>query len=203
LNRWSRSNAGIWSALRSEAKNVATGPLRVLDLATGSGDLPARLACQARREKVELSLAGCDLSTTAIELAKHRAEKNNVNVELFQRDVVRQPIPNGYHVVIASLFLHHLTESEAVQLLRKMALAAVRLVLVNDLNRSPFNLGLVTMASRILTRSSIVRHDGPASVRAAFTMAEARQLAARAGLVDADVQPQFPCRWLLAWRKPA
>ena len=84
-----------------------------------------------------------------------------------------------------------------------MADAAERLVLVNDLNRSRFNLGLVTTASRLLTRSRIVHHDGPASVRAAFTMAEALQLAVQAGLANAEVAPQFPCRWLLKWRKPA
>ncbi|CAN5544324.1 class I SAM-dependent methyltransferase [soil metagenome] len=203
LNRWSRSDAGLWSLLQPEAKQVAPGALRILDLATGSGDLPVRLACRARRARVNLALAGCDVSLNAIEIARQQAKKRGVNVEFFQRDVIHQELPAGYDVIITSLFLHHLTEPDAIQLLRRMADFAERLVIVNDLNRGWFNLGLVTIASRVLSRSFVVHHDGPASVRAAFTRAEAQQLAARAGLINAEVVSQTPCRWLLSWRKPA
>lgn len=203
LNLWSRSNAGLWSALQAEAKQVAPHPLRVLDLATGSGEGPIRLACRARFAKVNLVLAGCDFSPTAIEIAKQHAKENGVDVEFFQRDVVLHGVPDGYDVIITSLFLHHLTEPNAIQLLRNMAESAERLVLVNDLNRSWFSLGLVTIASRFLSRSFVVHHDGPASVRAAFTRAEVYQLSTQAGLVNADISSQFPCRWLLSWRKLA
>lgn len=201
LNRWSRSDAGLWAVLRSEAKQ-ATNSLRVLDVATGSGDLPVRLACRARRAKLNISLSACDISPTALEMAKRNAMKKGVAIEFFQQDAVQQQFPEGYDVIITSLFLHHLAELDAIQLLQKMA-ATSRLILVNDLNRSRFNLGLVAVASRVLSRSRVVHHDGPASVRAAFTVAEARHLAVRAGLTDAKVVPQFPCRWLLTWRKPA
>ena len=202
LNFWSRSYAGLWSALRDEAKRVAPRPLRVLDVATGSGDIPIHLAHRARRAGVHLSLAACDISATALETAQRRAEMNKVALELFQCDVVKEPIPQGYDAVITSLFLHHLSEPSALGLLQSMATAASRLVLVNDLQRGRLNLGLVTLASRLLSRSPIVHFDGPASVRAAFTIPEAKALAAKAGLINAVVVPHFPCRWLLTWRKP-
>jgi len=202
LNFWSRSYAGLWSALRDEARRVAPQTLRVLDVATGSGDTPIHLAHRARRDGVRLSLAACDISATALETAQRRAAKNNVALELFQCDVVKEPIPQGYDAVITSLFLHHLSEPAALGLLQSMAASAARLVLVNDLQRSRLNLAMVTVASRLLSRSPVVHFDGPASVRAAFTIPEAKALAARAGLSDAVVVPHFPCRWLLTWRKP-
>ena len=55
---------------------------------------------------------------------------------------------------------------------------------------------------RLLTRSPIVRVDGPLSVAAAFTFDEARSLATRAGLAGAAVSGYFPERFLLVWRKP-
>jgi hypothetical protein len=76
-------------------------------------------------------------------------------------------------------------------------------VLVNDLSRGSVNYFLVRLACRVLSRSPVVRFDGPASVRGAFTPDEARHLADRAGLVGATVTRKFPCRFLLAWRKPA
>jgi hypothetical protein len=84
-----------------------------------------------------------------------------------------------------------------------MGRAAGKLVLVNDLSRGTLNYVLVHIACRILSRSPVVRFDGPASVRAAFTPDEARRLADAAGLAGATVTPKFPCRFLLVWRKSA
>jgi 2-polyprenyl-3-methyl-5-hydroxy-6-metoxy-1,4-benzoquinol methylase len=189
--------------LRREARHMAPHPVRVLDLATGAGDVPIRLARWASREKLTLECSGCDISPTALDIAGRRAAENSVRIALFQHDVVKDGIPVGYDVVIASLFLHHLSEFEAVGLLRRMSVTANRMLLVNDLRRTRINLGLVTLATRCLSRSRIVQHDGPASVRAAFTIDEARQLAVHAGLTNAIVTARFPCRWLLVWRKPA
>lgn len=203
LNRWSWGDAGLWEVLSREASQVAPRKLRVLDLATGSADLPIRLAQRAARRKIAMHLAGCDISPTALEIATKNAARNGVTIDLFSHDVVSRPIPSGYDVLITSLFLHHLTDGDAVRLLRRMAEATARTVVVNDLCRGRFNLGLVKIASRILSRSYVVHHDGPASVRAAFTIAEAGELARQAGLTDAVIVPKFPCRWLLTWRKPA
>ena len=71
-------------------------------------------------------------------------------------------------------------------------------MLVNDLARSRFGFVGVWLASRFLTRSPVVRFDGPASVRSAFTRAEALALAERAGLTGATAQRSFPARFLLS-----
>ena len=55
---------------------------------------------------------------------------------------------------------------------------------------------------RLLTTSRVVWTDASLSVRAAFTVAELRRLALAAGLRDAVVRRHFPCRMLLAWRRP-
>src|SRR5204862_714569 len=94
----------------------------------------------------------------------------------------KEPLPGRYDAVICSLFLHHLDEPEAVTLLRKAADAADRAVLINDLRRSTLGLWLAQAGSRLLTTSRVVHVDGPRSVRAAFTLAEAAALARQAGL---------------------
>ena len=105
-------------------------------------------------------------------------------------------------MVSCSLFLHHLDNDSVVSLLANMEAAARRLVLVNDLSRSRFNFVGVWLATRLLTRSRIVRFDGPASVRSAFTPAEAIALAARAGLHRAIVQTALSrAGFLLAWER--
>jgi 2-polyprenyl-3-methyl-5-hydroxy-6-metoxy-1,4-benzoquinol methylase len=201
LNRWSGGDVGLWRHLLAEARRVSPRPLRVLDVATGSGDLPIRLARRARAARVPLQFSACDCSPTALEVAAAAAKAAGVEVECFRLDALVDAIPTGYDVITVSLFLHHLRDDQIVALLAKLAAATERLVLVNDLVRSWWNYGAVTLATRLLSRSAVVHFDGPTSVLAAFTRAELVSLASRAGLATATVHSHFPARWLMVWRK--
>ena len=83
-----------------------------------------------------------------------------------------------------------------------MGAAAGRAVLVDDLVRGRRGFALAWAGCRLLSGSRVVHHDGPVSVAAAFTPAEAIDLARRAGLDGATVTRHWPERFLLAWRRP-
>jgi 2-polyprenyl-3-methyl-5-hydroxy-6-metoxy-1,4-benzoquinol methylase len=197
LNRWSRAAAAFWPTLRRLA--LGGKPVRLLDVATGSGDVPLTLARWAKAAGFEVEVHGCDVSDTALSVARSRAV--GVNATFFRHDAVADPLPGGFDLVTCSLFLHHLPVAEVVTVLRHMADAG-RAVVVSDLARGRLNFVLVWLASHTLTRSRVVRFDGPVSVRAAFTPAEVRQLAEEAGLGGATVQRLWPCRMLLTWGGP-
>jgi len=196
LNRVSDSAGVLWPSIAKLARE-RNHPLRVLDVATGSGDVPRKLLTRAARAGVTLDVSGCDLSPTAVA----EAQREPSAARFFVHDALRDRLPTGFDVVTSSLFLHHLSEDEAVALLTNMEGAAGRLVLVNDLSRSRFSYCAVWAACRLLTRSAVVWFDGPASVRSAFTPAEALALAERAGLSGATVRSRFPCRFLLSWSR--
>lgn len=145
------------------------------------------------RASKSVDFAGCDLSPTAVRITG--------NSQVFLQNAVTTPLPGTYDVVMTSLFLHHLPEEDAVTVLRRMKAAAARRVIVCDLARSRLNRLLVSIACHALSRSPIVYFDGPASVRSAFTRAEAHQLAAAAGMESAAVAPLYPCRWLMTWKR--
>src|SRR5262249_52402604 len=150
--------------------------LRLLDVATGAGDVPVRLWKRARRAGYGWQVSGCDLSPVAVAYARGRAASAGADVHFFVHDVLgNEPLPPA-DAVTCSLFLHHLDEAQAVALLRRLAEAAP-LVLVNDLERSLGGLALAHVATRLLTTSEVVHADGPRSVEGAFTAAEARALA--------------------------
>jgi SAM-dependent methyltransferase len=202
INFWSRSASILWPPLAALAREHGGRPVRVLDVATGAGDVPLRLWQRARRAGLGLELEGCDVSATAVDHARGRAAKQQEAVRFFVRDALSEPLPAGYDAVVSSLFLHHLSEEQAADLLRRMAEAAGRLVLVSDLARSRTGWLLAYAGGRLLSRSAIVHTDGPRSVEAAFTPAEALALAERAGLTGARAQRRWPCRFLLSWRRP-
>ena len=202
VNWFSRSAAIFWPALRQLAREQQPQPLRVLDVACGGGDVTVSLAKRARRAGVAIQMAGCDKSDTALQIAHRRATEANESVEFFRHDVLRQPVPARFEVVMCSLFLHHLDETDAVAVLRSMVAAAGRAVLINDLIRSRSGYLLACFGARLLTRSHVVHVDGPLSVAGAFTPSEAMQLCEQAGLTGSTLTRHWPQRFLLSWRKP-
>ncbi|HJZ91733.1 MAG TPA: methyltransferase domain-containing protein [Gemmataceae bacterium] len=205
INWISASSLMLWPPIRRlcrERLQAGDGrPVRVLDVASGGGDIAIRMWRRARRKGIALEVAGCDFSPFALEHARKRAAARRADVSFFTRDVIAEPIPAGYDVVTCSLFLHHLDEADAVSVLAKMRDAAGQMVLVNDLNRSKAGWLAAYFGSRALTRSPVVHVDALLSVEAAFTPAEALELARRAGMAEAEVRSRFPFRYLLSWRR--
>lgn len=197
INRWSASAGILWPSLRQLARQ-SSAPLRILDVATGGGDIPIRLWDKARRAGVRLELSACDISETALEHARQSAAKVEAKVEFFQCNILEQPLRQKYDVVISSLFLHHLEEDQAVDFLRRVSEAAEKRVLINDLRRCLRGWLLAQAGSRLLTTSPVVHVDGPLSVRAAFTIPEVKALAQRAGWENIRIRQKWPFRFLLS-----
>jgi hypothetical protein len=202
INRWSRSTDILWPAIKAVARTAGTSPVTLLDVATGAGDIPIGIWHRAQRAGLALCLAGCDQSPQTVEYARRRAIQAGADVCFFEQDVIAGGIPGEYDIVTSSLFLHHLDEKRAIELLGRMAGAARRLVLVNDLVRGRTGFLLAWLGARLLTSSKVVHVDAPRSVEGAFTPIEARSLADHAGLTGATVRRKWPCRFLLSWERP-
>ena len=203
INFFSRSAGILWRPLAQLSGEL--GPLRILDVATGAGDVPVRLWRKATRAGLSWQITGFDVSPHAVEYARRRASQAGADVSFFRHDVLDgQPLP-PCDAVICSLFLHHLEEADAVRLMRNLARpedpGGPSLVLINDLDRSLGGLLLARVGTRLLSASSVVHTDGPRSVEGAFTRDEARGLAERAGLAGVTLHRRWPCRWLLSWRR--
>jgi hypothetical protein len=200
INAWCRVASTLWPAIRDLARS--RGAVRLLDVATGGGDIPLRLWHRAHRAGLKLQVEGCDVSPAAIEYAQAQARQQQAAVQFFRHDVLESDIPAGYDIITCTLWLHHLNEAQATDLLRRMAGAAGQLLLVNDLLRGRTGLLLAYLGTRLLSRSAVVHSDGPQSVMAAFTLPEVQQLARQAGLEGASLARRWPCRFLLTWRRP-
>lgn len=202
INQVSRSGAVLWPALRRLASEQ-TRPLRVFDVACGGGDVVVSLSRRARRAGVDIQIDGCDISDRAVRHAAQFAGQCSPASHWFvQRDALRDELPADYDVMTCSLFLHHLSEHDAVTLLKRMAAACRQAVLISDLRRTQVGYFLAVAGCRLLTRSPVVHVDGPLSVRAAWQDREVKSLARRAGMSAAALTRHWPQRFLLSWRKP-
>ena len=205
LNQWSHSHRLLWPGVAEHARavNAAGRALRVVDVATGSADAPIAMDAWARRADLRIEWMLCDRSAHALEVAASRARAAGVDATTAEADAVGGALPCEGDVTICSMFLHHCDPDDATRVLAHMAAAAVRAVGVTDLDRTQAGLALAWLGSRALSRSYIVHHDAPASVRAAFARAEVAALARDAGLEGATVRRAWPERWTLWWRRPS
>lgn len=203
VNRVSGVAARVWKdVLRLSRERGIRGrdePLRLLDVACGGGDVMVDVARRARSADVPLEVHGCDVSRLALEHARRGAARWGLAANFIERDVLSEGLPGGYDLVCSSLFHHHLSHEEAVDLLRGMA-AAGDCVLVQDLLRGTVGYVLAWSGLRLLSRSEVARVDGPLSVRAAFSLPEVRTMAAEAGLAGAVTHRGWPERFILRWR---
>lgn len=177
-------------------------PVRMLDLACGGGQIVQGLHHWSQSRRLTWRIDGCDISPTAIQFARTTADREGTRCRYFESDVLRQPIPAGYDILLSSLFLHHLTESEAVLFFSKLADSAQTGFVVVDLERRAAGLLLAHVATRFLTTSPVVHTDGPRSVRRAFSLGEVVRLAKSAGLRGVRLQRCWPFRWTMSWRRP-
>jgi 2-polyprenyl-3-methyl-5-hydroxy-6-metoxy-1,4-benzoquinol methylase len=200
LNAASGSVIHMWNEIRAFLADGMS--ISLLDVASGSGDIPIALSKLAAIKGLKLQVSGSDISQRAVESCAQRAQRSGVDAHFFVLNALDGQISAKFDVVTTSLFTHHLDPPDVVRLLRAMSQAARKLVIVNDLERSWWNLVQVTIATRLLSASPVVHYDGPTSVRAAYTVDEFQDMARRAGLSGCLVERRFPCRLMLIWSPP-
>jgi ubiquinone/menaquinone biosynthesis C-methylase UbiE len=94
----------------------------------------------------------------------------------------------GVDVAVTVLTLHHLSPDEAATMLAEMRAAARAAIVVNDLLRSRLTWCAVWLTTRLFARHPFARHDGPLSLRRAYSVAELHVLADKAGLTRVSVR---------------
>ena len=83
----------------ADAKNLDQSEIQILDIGTGSGCIAISLAKHLPNAKV----AAIDISEGALEIAKKNAEKNKVNVEFLQQDIlVAETLPSKYDIIVSN-----------------------------------------------------------------------------------------------------
>jgi ubiquinone/menaquinone biosynthesis C-methylase UbiE len=163
INDWFGGTQTTIDLLRQVASEADCRQLSVLEVGSGTGDVP--LAAQRA-----LSRGGIDLHITLLDRRWSHLPINGVAA--VSGDALNLPFRDEtFDVVSCSLFAHHLEPTELQRFAGEALRVCRRAVLINDLIRSRLHLALV-YAGLPLLRSPITWHDAPASVRRAYTRNE-------------------------------
>ena len=171
--------------------------VRILDLGTGSADIPRAILRWADGRGFDIQIVGVDLHpVTALAAASPRDQR----LQIVQADVADLPFgPGTFDYCLTSMFLHHLGDEQVIDVMKTMNRLSRRGVLIADLLRDPLAYRWIQLFSAFST--PMVRHDGPASIAQAFTKAEILHLRDRGGLMFARYHHHAGYRFILAGEK--
>ncbi len=199
INRWFGGTTAIRRPIEAALEGRSPGELRLLDVGTGAGDIPAALARRLRAGDWRPRFVLADNHGTTLRLARDRVRnaREALTPRFVRLDAPRLPFADdGVDIGLSATMLHHLETEAAAEFLREIDRVSRMGWVVSDLRRGvPLRVAFGVLATTLLWRNPTARMDGRASIRRAFTAAEIRTLLDRAGLQRAVVR-WGPIRWV-------
>ena len=152
---------------------------RILDLATGSGDIPRLVIDLARKNGVTADLDAVEQQASTLEIARSLSA-DYPEINFVQGDILTFEA-EPYDLVLCTLALHHFSEDSAVRILQRCRALSKRYVLVSDLERGFVATIGVRLLTALIFREPMTKVDARLSAERAFSFEEFGSLARRAG----------------------
>jgi len=181
------------------ARNWTPGrQIRLIDLATGSADIPRAILRWADRKGFDVRIVAVDRHpVTASAAALATADPR---LQVVRADVFDLPFPPGsFDYALTAMFLHHLDEPQIADVLRTMDALAVRGIIVADLLRHYRAYAWITLFTALA--NPMVRHDAKISVAQALSRQEVLRLRDQAAITYVRYYEHFGHRFVLAGEK--
>jgi SAM-dependent methyltransferase len=194
LNRYLRGSQSVLMALQRALMGAPMKHFSLLDVGTGSADIPAGILAWARRRGVGAKIVGLEAKALTARIAANQTCQF-AEITVVRGDAGAAPfLPQTFDFVVASQFLHHFSEAKMLELLQHWAKLARKAIVVSDLVRHPAAYQGIRLLTRLATRNIMTRKDAPLSVRRALTVDEWQALFQRAALGPVEVFSVFPYR---------
>jgi 2-polyprenyl-3-methyl-5-hydroxy-6-metoxy-1,4-benzoquinol methylase len=173
------------------ARHQTNTPLRILDIGSGSCDIPLAVSQWARANDIPLHFTCLEMSNHAIDIARDQIVRaGNPAVQLLQEDVFTHQPAEPYDCAVSSMCFHHFDNAQILTLLKRLRRFVIRSVLINDLRRS-FRASLAARLLLACTQEG-VRHDALLSIERGFKVSELSALLRQLDNVKVSVKP---VRW--------
>jgi ubiquinone/menaquinone biosynthesis C-methylase UbiE len=189
VNRWFGGTRAVTSPLWRMAKRLQRGEtMKVLDIGTGSADIPLALVRQARWRRRKVQVTALDNHADVLRVARE-ATAGVSAIQVEPGDALDLPYPrNAFHFATCSLTFHHLGLDGCIRAMREMDRVSSHGWIVNDGERTWPNLLLLHFLAPYFTKNPLTLHDATRSILRAYTRDEYRALADAAGFPDARVE---------------
>jgi 2-polyprenyl-3-methyl-5-hydroxy-6-metoxy-1,4-benzoquinol methylase len=181
VNHYLGNGRAVVKNLAALAAETADEGFTVLDVATGSADIPIAIVKWARQAGIRVGITAVDLDPISIGIARKRCE-SYPEITLAVADGFALPFANQrFDYVLCSKTAHHFTDEKVSRMIKEFSRVARRGYIIVDLRRSRIAYILIFLLTRLFSRNRLSRSDGPLSVLKSFTPGELGALASRSG----------------------
>ena len=178
LNRWFGSYRLVLGFIRRWIKPGAR--LRIVDLATGSGDIPRLIINHSRAIGALVEIDAVDRQSATVDIARELSA-GYPEISYIDADILEWKPAAAHDIALCTLTLHHFSNEDAVKVLRRCSEVATKFVLVSDLRRGFFLKAGVYILTAFVFREPMTRYDARLSAARAFSFKEFDKLARQAG----------------------
>jgi 2-polyprenyl-3-methyl-5-hydroxy-6-metoxy-1,4-benzoquinol methylase len=169
----------------------------IIDIGCGGGDAMKEIAHWAERHEYKVNIIGVDMNADCIEFTKQACKQypNISGVVMDYRDYLKTN--NNVDIIHCSLFCHHLTNDQLIELFIHMNRYTKSGAVINDLQRHWLAYYSIKFLTRVFNGSSLVKNDAPISVLRGFRKAELENVIQSAGIKDVTVEWKWAFRYLI------
>ena len=172
----------------------------VCEIGCGGGDNLNAINGYCIKNGIEVSFTGVDINKDCIDFAKQHCKSENVH--FIVSDYKEIQFENGHpDIIFSSLFCHHFTDKELVEMLIWMQNHSTLGFFINDLHRHPLAYHFIKIATRLFSKSYLVKNDAPLSVLRSFKKRDWERLLKAAGLKDYSIEWKWAFRYLVTNHK--
>jgi 2-polyprenyl-3-methyl-5-hydroxy-6-metoxy-1,4-benzoquinol methylase len=199
INKWLGGNAVTLNGLDSLLSRCAA-PVKIADLGCGGGDMLMLIADKLRRKKFAAQLTGIDANANIVAYAeKNTAAYSEINfqaADIFSDEFRKQK----FDLVFATLFFHHFTREQLIDLFEHLHKNTRCGIVVNDLHRHALAYYSIKWLTKLFSKSPMVVNDAPLSVHRGFTRDELVEIVKSAGISSYSLKWRWAFRWQLIIR---
>lgn len=167
----------------------------ICEIGCGGGDNLNALAHFCKKNKIEAQFTGIDMNAECIAFAEKKSQIKNIQFIVSDYKLVN--FDNKPDIIFSSLFCHHFTDDELVEMLKWMKYHATAGFFINDLHRNLLAYHFIKSATNFFSKSYLVKNDAPLSVLRGFRKNEWQKIFARAQISDYTIQWKWAFRYLI------
>ena len=197
INRWLGGNEVTNRGLNAVVARFPQANYSLVDLGCGGGDMLAVMQGWAQKKNLSLQLTGTDANANIIELAKerqrHLPELHWQVANVFDPEFLKEQVD----IATCTLFTHHFTDEELVELFQGLRKKVRLAIVINDLHRHPLAYYSIKWLTGWFSKSPMVQHDAALSVLRSFKKKDWDAILKQAGLPEYSIRWRWAFRWQL------
>jgi len=187
--------AGLKKILRFHASKTDSPEILICEIGCGGGDNLKAIASWCTKNNIQASYIGIDINADCIQVANSACD--GLRAKFILSDYKQVDFSKKPAIIFSSLFCHHFTNQELVDMLQWMKKNSTIGFFINDLHRHTIAYYSIKWLSRIFSKSYLVKNDAPLSVARGFTKQEWMALLKSAEITHFTIDWKWAFRWLI------